>query len=55
MARAKLSLPHERRKAQLKSIKLREQVRIAESRERLARASDELRAMGPTKPKSENI
>jgi hypothetical protein len=45
MARTSLSLPHERRKAQLQSVRLRERVRIAEAKERLKRATDELRAM----------
>lgn len=52
MARTSLSLPHERRKAQLRSTQLKERVRIAEAKERLRRASDELRAM-VGKPKAQ--
>lgn len=47
MPRANLSLPHERRKASLKSARLREQVRQAESRERLRNINAELAAMRP--------
>lgn len=50
MPRSNLSLPHERRKATLKSARLREQVRQAESRERLRNINSELAAMRP-KPK----
>lgn len=49
-----MNLPHERRKATLKSQVLRERVRIAESRERLRRANDELRAMQGRKPAATN-
>jgi hypothetical protein len=52
---AKLSLPHERRKAQLKSAKLRSQVTIAEQRERLTRINQELKAMAPKRPKKEVV
>lgn len=52
---AKLSLPHERRKAQLKSAKLRSQVVIAEQKERLTRINSELKAMSPKKVRKENI
>lgn len=51
MARPNLSLPHERRKASLKSARLREQVRVAEARQRLQAINAELAAMRP-KPKS---
>lgn len=50
MPRPKLSLPFERRKATLKSQKLREQVRIAEGKERLRQVNEELKAMTPKKP-----
>lgn len=50
MARSNLSLPHERRKAQLRSAVLRDRVKVAEARERMKRATDELRAMAPKKP-----
>lgn len=52
---AKLSLPHERRKATLKSAKLRSQVAIAEQRERLARINQELKAMAPKRKAKEII
>lgn len=55
MPRPKLSLPHERRRAKLKSAQLSEKVRIAESREKLSRINDELRAMSPPKPKSQEV
>jgi len=47
----RLSLPHERRKAQLKSAQLSTRVKIAEQRERLVRINTELSAMKP-KPKT---
>jgi len=47
MARPNLSLPHERRKASLKSAQLREKVRVAESKLRLKAIGDELKAMAP--------
>lgn len=49
MSRSKLSLPFERRRAQLKSAKLDSQVKIAEHRERLGRINAELKAMAPKK------
>lgn len=52
---AKLSLPHERRKAQLKSAQLKSRVVIAEQRERLTRINQELKAMSPKKPKREAL
>ena len=52
---AKLSLPHERRKATLKSAQLRSRVVIAEQRERLTRINTELKAMAPKKPRKETI
>lgn len=45
MARTSLSLPHERRKAQLKAQVLRSRVKIAEERERMTNATTELKAM----------
>jgi hypothetical protein len=42
-----LSLPHERRKARLKSRQLTLQVRQAETREELQAVKAELRAMKP--------
>lgn len=52
MSSPKLSLPHERRKAALKSAQLSTRVKIAEARERLARINTELAAMKPkTQPK----
>lgn len=42
-----LSLPHERRKAQLRATVLRERVKVSESRERITRARAELKAMSP--------
>lgn len=53
MARRNLSLPHERRKASLKSQELRLRVRQAETKEQLKRTRDELQAMSPPKPKPE--
>lgn len=47
MPRLRLSLPHERRKASLKSQQLRLQVRQAETREQLAAVKAELSAMKP--------
>lgn len=51
MARSSMSLPHERRKATLKAQVLRDRVRIAEAKERVKRAGEELRAM-QGKPKA---
>lgn len=51
MARRNLSLPHERRKYQLKSAKMRSQVIIADHKERVKRFNDELKAMTPTPKK----
>jgi hypothetical protein len=42
-----MSLPHERRKAQLRATVLRERVRVAEARERITKARAELAAMMP--------
>jgi hypothetical protein len=52
--RSKLSLPHERRKAKLKSRQLTLQVRIAESKEHLNNVKAELSAMKP-KPKPPEV
>lgn len=49
MARNRLSIPHERRKAQLKSTVLSARVKIAEQREKLQNARTELAAMRPPK------
>ena len=51
MARSNLSLPHERRKASLRSQVLRLRVGIAERRQQLKQVNDELKAMRPVKPK----
>lgn len=51
MPRANLSLPHERRKAKLKSRQLQLKVRLAETKEQLKAVGGELQAMRPpTKP-----
>lgn len=47
-----MSLPHERRKARLKSRQLTLKVRAAETKEALKSVSDELKAMRPPKPKN---
>jgi hypothetical protein len=47
MARPNLSLPHERRKAQLKSKALTLGVKLAESKEQLKAVKAELAAMKP--------
>lgn len=47
MTSRSMSLPHERRKAQLRATVLRERVKIAESRERVTKARAELKAMSP--------
>jgi len=52
---AKLSLPHERRKAALKSAKLKTQVTIAEQKDRLTKINTELKAMVPARKKKEVI
>lgn len=49
MARNNLSLPHERRKASLKSQQLRLRVRQAENKQHLAAVTAELKAMQPKK------
>lgn len=49
MAARRMSLPHERRKASLKSAELKLKVRIAEDRERLAAIKSEQKAMQPKK------
>lgn len=52
MARARLSIPHERRKMQLRSTVMKHKVRIAESKDVINRANTELSAMRPAaKPK----
>lgn len=51
----KMSIPHERRKARLKSDKLRHQIKLAETKEALARVNNELAAMRPPKKKQETI
>lgn len=55
MARNKLSIPVERRKAALRSAVLDSRVKIAEHKERIMRAKDELRQLTPKKPKTEEI
>lgn len=55
MARARLSLPHERRKMALKSTAMKLRVGIAERREQLGRVQQELKAMAPPKKKVEPI
>jgi hypothetical protein len=52
MPRSNMSLPHERRKAKLKSRELNLRVRQAETREALTATRAELQAMKPT-PKKE--
>lgn len=47
MPRPKLSLPHERRKAQLKAKQLNTRVKIAELKETLQNTTNELKAMRP--------
>lgn len=54
MSRPSMSLPHERRKAQLKAQVLRSRVRIAEERERMTSAQTELKAMKPKASASTN-
>jgi hypothetical protein len=54
MSSSKLSLPHERRKAKLRSRELTLKVRIAESREQLSNVRAELSAMKP-KPKPPEV
>lgn len=49
MPRLNLSLPHERRKAQLKSAELRLRVQLQERREALNKVRGELKAMRPKK------
>jgi hypothetical protein len=50
MSRPKLSLPHERAKARLKSQIIDHRVRIAEHKEKLSAKKTELAAMSPRKP-----
>lgn len=52
MSRLKLSVPHVRRKAQLKSTQLHLKVKIADAKEKLANVTNELKAMSPP-PKKE--
>lgn len=47
MPRPNLSIPHERRKAKLKSRQLQLKVRQAETKEQLRVVGDELKAMKP--------
>lgn len=54
MARPNLSLPHERRKAKLKSRALGLKVKIAEGKETLKSINTELKAMSP-KPKPPEV
>jgi len=54
VARLNLSLPHERRKARLQSLKLKLKVDLAERRERLNQVNAELTAMKP-KPRTEEV
>jgi len=54
MPRPNLSLPHERRKAKLKSRELALKVQIAERKEALSNVKAELTAMKP-KPKTSEI
>lgn len=55
MARLKLSLPHERRKAALQTQKMKSRIAVAEHKERIARVNQELAAMSPPKKKPEQI
>lgn len=55
MARPSLSLPHERRKASLKSAQLKLRVRAAETKEQLKRVNDELKAMSPSKKSGDSL
>jgi hypothetical protein len=54
MSSSRLSLPHERRKAKLRSRELTLKVRIAEAREQLTNVKAELNAMKP-KPKTPEV
>lgn len=47
MPRTNMSLPHERRKASLKSEELRLKVRLAETKQKLTGVRTELQAMRP--------
>lgn len=51
MARPKLSLPHERRKAKLTAQKALLRVRAAETKEQLNAVTAELKAMSPARAK----
>jgi len=53
MARPNMSLPHERRKAKLKSRELSLRVRAAETKQALVEVRNELTAMKP-KPRTES-
>lgn len=53
MPRTKLSIPVERRKAQLKSKVLTHRVKIAEHRDGLSKAREELKAMTPPRKTEE--
>lgn len=54
MARPNMSLPHERRKAKLKSQELNLRVRMAEAKQRLGEIRGELSAMKP-KPRNTEV
>lgn len=53
MPRPNMSLPHERRKAALKSRELQLRVRQAETKEQLRSVRSELTAMRPKQPRKE--
>lgn len=55
MARPNLSLPHERRKAALKSAELKLRVRAAETKERLTAVRTELAAMKPKRAANDEL
>lgn len=55
MPRPNLSLPHERRKAQLKSAELKLRVRAAETKEQLRNVRTELKAMSPARSASDPL
>lgn len=50
-----MSLPHERRKATLKSAQLKLRVRAAETREQLKAVSTELKAMQPSRASNDPL
>lgn len=55
MPRANLSLPHERRKAKLKSRQISLKVRQAEGKEALKQINAELSAMKPRPPSKDTF